>query len=318
MTLDRTEQYVRDAFDAEAARAVDSREVLANLRRARPPRRHHVVAVAAVVVAVVATAIVLPTVFRKSEPPAAQQSAAATGPVVIVGVDTAGYTDSMVLARIVDGSVNLVSLPRDTWVQVPDGPMARLNTVYNSYGIDVLLATVRDLTGVAAEHYAVVDMTAVGALATAVSGVPVCLNAAAEDEAAGTDLPAGEQSLQGDAALGFLRQRRGLPNSDLDRIVRHQAFLSSLAVKLRGADLPSVVGALQGHVTTDEDLDVLALATTVVAAEDLRVGTIPVLDTDHTTPDGHSVIAVDPGQVRQFVEGQADTPPVSDDVPCVN
>lgn len=312
MTFDRTEHLVRDAFDAEAATAFDSREVLANLRRARPPRRRYVLAAAAVAVVVVATAIVMPTVFRKSATPAADQSAM-TGSVLIVGVDTAGYTDSIVLARILDDSINLVSLPRDTQVQVPGGQMARLNSVYTTHGVDALLATVGDLTGVAPDHYAVVDMTAAGALATAVSGVPVCLNAATSDEAAGTDLPAGEQSLEGDAALGFLRQRRGLPNGDFDRIARHQAFLSSLSARLRGADLPSVVGALQGHITTDKDLDPLALATAVVAAKDLRVGTIPVLEENHS-----SVLTADPAQVKQFVDGQEGTPPVSGDVPCVN
>jgi len=311
MTFDRTEHLIRDAFGAEAGRAVDSREVLANLRRARPPRRGYVLAAVAVaVVAVVAAAVVMPTVFRNSAPPAADQPVAAQS-VLLVGVDTAGYTDSIVLARILDGSVNLVSLPRDTQVQVPGGPMARLNGVYTTHGIDALLAAVGDLTGVAPDHYAVVDMAAVGALATAVSGVPVCLNAPSKDEAAGTDLPAGEQSLVGDAALGFLRQRRELPNSDFDRIVRHQAFLSSLATKLRGADLPSVIGALEGHITTDKDLDPLALATAVVDANDLRVGTIPVHEDAQT-------LAVDPAQVKQFVEGQASTPPINDDVPCVN
>ncbi len=233
--------------------------------------------------------------------------------MLIVGVDTAGYTDSIVLARILDGSVSLVSLPRDLRVQVPGGPTGRLNKVYLAHGVDALLATVGDLTGVTPDHYAVVDMAAIGALATAVSGVPVCLNAPSKEEGAGTDLPAGEQSLEGDAALGFLRQRRELPNGDLDRIVRQQAFLSSLAVKLRGADLPSVIGALEGHITTDEDLDPLALATAVVEAKDLRVGTIPV-----SGEDDEFRLTVNPAKVKRFVEGQESTPPVSDDVPCVN
>jgi LCP family protein required for cell wall assembly len=322
MTYDRTEQLIRDAFDDEAARAVDSRQVLANLRRSRPPRRYGVmVAAAAVVVVVVAVAaFVVPAVFRESTPPAADVPASVTPQsVLVVGVDTAGFTDSIVLARLAaDGSVNLVSLPRDTWVRVPGGPMAKLNHVYATHGVDALLATVRDLTGVAPDHYVAVDMAAVGALATAVGGVPVCLNAPAEDSFAGTNLPAGEQSVEGAAALGFLRQRHGLPNGDLDRIARHQAFLRSLATKLRGADLPSVAGALQGHVRTDKDLDLLGLAAAVAGAKELRVGTIPALEWDHTTPEAGSVITVDPAQVRQFVAGQEGTPPTSGDVPCVN
>jgi LCP family protein required for cell wall assembly len=326
MTFDRTEQLVRDAFADEAARAVDSREVLANLRGSRPPRRYGVMVAAAVVVVVAAVAaFVVPTVFRESTPPATDrgQGSAPAVPsqaVLVVGVDDGGQTDSVVLARLAaDGSATLTSLPRDAWVRVPtNGGMAKLNQVYQRFGVDALLATVGDLTGLLPDHYAVVDMAAAGELATAVGGVPVCLKAATEDRLAGASFPAGEQTLRGDAAIAFLRQRHGLPNGDLDRIARHQAFLRSLATELRAVDLPEALDALKDHVTTDPDLDLLGLATAMAEAKELRVGTIPTLDLDHPSPEAGSVIIVDPGAVREFVARQQDTPPVASDVPCVD
>ncbi|HEX6360110.1 LCP family protein [Actinophytocola sp.] len=325
MANDRTEQLIKDVFTDEAARAVDSREVLAAVRGRRPRRSYGLVLAAAAVVVVVAAVatFVVPQVFERSTPPAAddqsQKTTQAVTPtnVLVVGTDTAGWTDSVVLTQVAaDGSVSLISLPRDSWLPATDGG-TKLNQIYARSGIEALLATVRDLTGVPVDHYAVVDMAAVGELADAVGGVPVCLNAATSDRYSGAEFGTGEQTIAGDAALAFLRQRHGLPYGDLDRIARLQAFLQSLAVKLKGADLAPVIAAVQGDVKTDPGLDVLALAQDLTNAKSLRVATIPIGEIDLSTPQG-SGIAVDPAQVKQFVTGLPSTPPATGDVPCVN
>jgi len=323
MTFDPTEQLIREAFAEEADRAPDAREVMANLRRARPQRRYGpalVVAALAVVIVAVAT-FVVPEVFKRSAPPAADQPNAAViaTNVLVVGVDAKGYTDSIVLTSVgADGSVSLVSLPRDTWAQEPGGAMTKLNQVYVKSGIDQLVATVRDLTGITAEHYAVVDMAAVAALSNAVGGVPVCLKAATSDPVTGADFPAGEQVVTGETALAFLRQRHGMPGSDFDRTARLRAFLGSLAVKLRGADMGAVVDAVRGNVHTDDALDLLGLAQDLTRATSVHSGVIPYTDPTFVTPEGGVVIGVDPAQVKEFVAAMPGTPPAGDDVPCVN
>jgi LCP family protein required for cell wall assembly len=319
MTLDRTEQLIRDAFTEEAARAVDSREVLAAVRGRRPRRSYGLVLAAAAVVVVVAAVatFVVPEVFRRSSVPPATSSQAVTN-VLVVGTDSVGLTDTVVLVRLVaDGSVSLVSLPRDTWVSAPGG-MTRLNRVYSESGADALVTTVRDLTGVTVDDYAVVDMAAIGDLANAAGGVPVCLKAATSDPTAGADFAAGRQVLSGDAALAFVRQRRGLPNSDFDRIVRQQVFLRSLATRLRDADLPSVLDAVKGRVRPSPGFDLLVFATNLVRAKAVHVGTIPIANVDHQAPGGGSVVAVDPAAVKQYVEDLPGPPPGPRDVPCVD
>jgi anionic cell wall polymer biosynthesis LytR-Cps2A-Psr (LCP) family protein len=176
---------------------------------------------------------------------------------------------------------------------------------------------VRDLTGVRPEHYAFVDMAAFADLADAVGGVRVCLNAPAEDPYAGVDLPAGEQVVTGDAALGFVRQRHGLPNGDVDRVKRAQVFLQGVVAKLGDADLAELVDAVAGRLQTDPGLDLLGLAGQLAAAPSLHVGTIPITDGAHEVPGAGSVVAVDPAQVTEYVGGIKGTPPV-DGVPCVN
>jgi LCP family protein required for cell wall assembly len=325
MTFDRTEQLIRDSFHDEAARAVDGREVLANVRRQKPRRSHGLVLAAAAVVVVVAAvaAFVVPEVFQRSNgtPPVGDQQEQTTQVtpmnVLVVGVDGTDNTDSIVLTQVnADGSVSLVSLPRDSQVTTPTGEN-KLKQVYREAGMDALVTTVRDLTGVEVEHYVVVDMAAVGDLVDVVGGVPVCLNAATKDQYSGADFAAGEQILGGSAALAFVRQRHGLPNGDLDRIVRLQTLVRSLTTKLKGADLGKVVNAVQEKVRPDPGLDVLDFATNLVNATALRFATIPVGVEDFDTPNG-AVLPVDPTQVKELVTALPSTPPATDDVPCVN
>jgi len=325
MTFDRTEQLIRDAFVDEAAHAVDSGEVLANLHRSRPPRRYGLALVTAAVVVVVAAVatFVVPKVFERSSPQVGddqrQTATVSARNVVVVGVDPHGYTDSIVLVQVrADRSVSLLSLPRDTWVQSPEGTRTKLNHIYSSFGAGPLLDTVRALTGVPAENYAIVDTAAIAGLADAVGGVPVCLRDAVSDERSGADFRAGEQIVAGPAALAFLRQRHGLPNGDLDRMVRLQAFLQSLVTTLRGADVSAALDAVRTHVETDPALDLLGFAQDLVGATAVWFGTIPIADPNLSTPEGDGVVAVEPARVREYLDNLLGTPPATDDVPCVN
>ncbi|MFL6122257.1 LCP family protein [Actinophytocola sp.] len=321
---DRTEQLVREAFAEEAERAADPREVLANVRGRRPRRSYGLAFATAAVVAVVAAVatFVVPSVFRESTPPAgeARHQTAAVTPmnVLVVGVDTNGYTDSIVLVQLgKDGSTSLVSLPRDAWVSA-GGAMTKLNQVYVRSGADALATEVGELTGVHVDHWAAVDMAVLPDLLSAVGGVEICLNSATSDRFAGADFPAGKQVVSGQQALAFLRQRHGLPNSDLDRIIRLQVFVKSLLTKLKGSDPHALVTAARDHVRTDPGLDVLGLAQDLVRGGALRFGTIPHENADVQTPQG-AAIGVDPVQVKQFVANLPNTPPADPgDVPCVN
>jgi LCP family protein required for cell wall assembly len=232
--------------------------------------------------------------------------------VLVVGVDENDNTDTIVLTRThADGSVSIVSIPRDAW-----HGKEKLNRIYREEGMPLLVDVIESLTGVRAEHYAVVDMSALAAVADAAGGVPVCLNNAVDDQYSGARFPKGEQVLHGAAALAFIRQRHGLSNGDLDRMVRQQAFLRGLSAKLPDADAAALVDAVRGKVETDPAFDLLGFVQTLARATSLHVGTIPVGRVDIDTPEG-AAIAVNPAQVTKYVGDLQGTPPV-DGVPCVN
>ncbi|MEV0679010.1 LCP family protein [Actinosynnema sp. NPDC050436] len=323
------DQLIREAVEAEAAQAVDSRDVLAALRRGRARRRPRAwVAVAAVATAAAAVAVVVPlAVSRSAAPTEPAAPPAESRTVLLVGVDDGTRTDAVVLARVAaNGAVHAVSLPRDAWVDVPGGGKAKLNAVYATAhenatgdrvraGAEALTGVVGQLTGVHADHYAVVEMSALGRLVDAVGGVEVCLNAAVSDEFSGVDLPAGRHTLHGQDAVAFMRQRRNLPEGDLSRVVRQQVVLRALAGKYLSPDVlgdPARLAALVDVVTAqtrgDEGWDLLDFARGMTPGAPVRAATIPV-GAAVSDPEAGFVLPVDPAAVRAFVSAfTSDTP----------
>jgi LCP family protein required for cell wall assembly len=306
---DRTEQLIREAFAAEADRAPDPRAVLAGLAQARPRSRHGMTLLAAgiamvAVVAIAVAAFVLPRALDRGAP-AAGGGAAEEQTVLLAGLDRSRYTDAIMLARVrADGSTAVVSLPRDSYVDVPGHGKQRLNQVYVRYGLSALVQTVDRLTGVRTDHYALLDMAGFGELADVVGGVPVCLRAATTDNRTGVSFPAGEQTVSGDKALAFLRQRHGLPNGDLDRIARQQAFLRSLAGMLHAHPdtLSAALDVVRARARLDPKWDLLGLAAQLrgPGAGRTRFATVPFAG-ELVAPEVGTVLDLDPEAVSAFV-----------------
>lgn len=251
-------------------------------------------------------------------------------------------TDTIILVRIPKngGKASAMSIPRDTWVDIPGRGKAKINSAYgvakahaaeeerargerdqakiardsDGAGRRALVQTVQDLTQVRIDHYAEVNLLGFYLLTEAVGGVPVCLNHATSDKDSGANFRRGVQTVTGGEALSFVRQRKNLPNGDLDRIKRQQAFLSSAVHKVLStgtltnpAMLNSLIDAVHRSIVLDDNLDVLEFAQQIkgIASGDLTFATIPVITTNGRSEDGQSIVEVDPATVRKFVAGLA-------------
>src|SRR5699024_9420815 len=80
--------------------------------------------------------------------------------------------------------------------------------------------------------YAEINLIGFYLLSKAIGGVPVCLIEATKDPKSGANFPAGHFEVEGSDALAFVRQRHGLPGSDLSRVKRQQAFLAGALDKV--------------------------------------------------------------------------------------
>lgn len=140
-------------------------------------------------------------------------------------------------------SATVISFPRDLFVEIPgcidaDGDEVyasaqKINTTYFYGGLACTVKTVENITGLTIPFAAEIEFYGVVALSNAVGGVTVCVADKIEDDYTQTYLDPGEHTLQGMAALQFLRTRHGVGDgSDITRISNQQVFLTALVRKL--------------------------------------------------------------------------------------
>src|ERR1700753_1660682 len=250
------------------------------------------------------------------------------------GDEVASNTDTIILVRIPENgkSATAISIPRDTYVQAPGLGKTKINGVYGQTkeekrvslvesgaapdeaeregteaGRDALIKTVGDLTGVTVDHYAEIGLLGFSLITDALGGVNVCLKAPVYEPLSRADFPAGPQ------ALSFVRQRHELPRGDLDRVVRQQVVMSSLAHQvISGKTLSSpstlsrLQSAIQRSVVLSSGWDIMDFIQQLqsLAGGNVAFATIPVLQEDGWSDDGtQSVVRVDPSQVKEFVSG---------------
>ncbi|MDA9912917.1 LCP family protein [Candidatus Nanopelagicales bacterium] len=172
-----------------------------------------------------------------------------------------------------------VSIPRDTWVRQPAcasggvaGVYDKFNSAFQQGGASCTTEVVTELTGVPIHHVAVVDFAGFKNVIDAMGGVEVCLNQPIQDPDSQLDLPAGTTLVDGERALAFVRARKTLGDgSDIGRIARQQAFLSSAIRKatdtellLNPVKLFQVLDTATQSLTVDESLNSLGQMRTLV------------------------------------------------------
>ena len=255
------------------------------------------------------------------------------------GDDVSTNTDTIILVRIPNNgkSATAISIPRDSYVKAPGLDKTKINGVYGQVklekmkqlveeqgmdpaeaepkateaGREALIKTVADLTGVTVDHYAEIGLLGFSLITDALGGVDVCLKDAVYEPLSGADFPAGWQKLNGPQALSFVRQRHDLPRGDLDRVVRQQVVMASLAHQvISGKTLtsPSTLNrlqdAIQRSVVLSSGWDIMDFIKQLehLAGGNVAFATIPVLDEAGWSDDGmQSVVRVDPSQVQEWV-----------------
>ncbi|HEY5881061.1 MAG TPA: LCP family protein [Nakamurella sp.] len=187
---------------------------------------------------------------------------------------------------------------------------ARIERESNEAGRTQLIRVIQALSGLKVDHYAEVNLLGFYLLSNAIGGVPVCLNEAVDDPWSGANFPAGEQQVQGTAALAFVRQRHGLPGGDLDRVGRQQAFLHGAADKILSVGtltnptkLNDLITAVDRSVIFDKGFDVLTFAEQItnLSSGNIDFETLPTTGAESSTEK--DALATDPAQIKAFFQG---------------
>ncbi|MBK1785911.1 LCP family protein [Prauserella sp. ASG 168] len=259
-------------------------------------------------------------------------------------------TDTLIFVHVPnDGSKAVaISLPRDSYVDIPGFGEHKINSAYargkaaartelqeqgvtdpkqlevdsNQEGAKTLIKTVENLTGSTIDNFASVNLLGFYDITNAIGGVDVCLNEPVDEVKSGAKFDAGPQSISGVDALAFVRQRHELPRSDLDRVVRQQVFMAGLARKVLSAGtladpakLNDLIGAIQKSVVVNQGWDLIGFAQQMqgLTGGQIEFRTIPVVDPAYDTPEDGEAVQVDPDEVRDFVQGLAGPPPEEKD-----
>ncbi len=151
-------------------------------------------------------------------------------------------------------SCRMLSIPRDTRVELPGYGQSKINHALMVGGIPYQILVTEDFTGASIDHYALVDFVAFSQVVDMVGGVTVTVP---EDLVKNGELQftKGTHRFDGDEALAYARFRVAHGGGDLDRIDRQWSLMSSVAQAANGRDLVGDVNSLlptvEDHVRTD-------------------------------------------------------------------
>ncbi|CAL9574066.1 Polyisoprenyl-teichoic acid--peptidoglycan teichoic acid transferase TagU [Nocardiopsis dassonvillei] len=211
--------------------------------------------------------------------------------------------DMMLIASInVDsGTVTMVNLPRDLVVDLPaceavegyPGMAAQsgmINSAMTFGGVGCQWNTVEQVTGVHLDHFVMMDFTGFKDMVDAVGGVRMCIPAAIDDPKAHLTLAAGEQTLDGEQSLGYVRSRYGQGDgSDLSRIERQQQFMGAMLRQVLSSEvmtsplaITNFLNAVTESVTADDEFTVDTMTDIAISMREVDLKKIQFV----TVPNG--------------------------------
>ncbi|NLH00642.1 MAG: LCP family protein [Clostridiales bacterium] len=172
--------------------------------------------------------------------------------ILVVGKDQIqSNTDTIMVARYdaVEHKVNVVSIPRDTLVNV-SWPLKKINTIYfrDNGGIEALMDGVKDILGFRPDSYVVVDTNIFEKVIDTLGGVyfdvPVDMNYDDPEQNLSIHIPKGYQWLNGENALKVFRYREGYAMADIDRLeVQHNLIKACAEQMLKLNNIDKLLAA---------------------------------------------------------------------------
>jgi LCP family protein required for cell wall assembly len=219
-------------------------------------------------------------------------------------------TDTIILARVdpTQKKAWLLSIPRDTKVDIPGYGTRKINQAYQYGGPALTIKAVQNLTGVPVNHYMEVGFYGFRHLVEVLGGVHVNVDTYINDPKAaranpghrGSVIKPGYQKLDADQALVYVRSR-AFPDADFSRMRHQQTFFKALAKEASATRnlprLPAFVRNVARTVKTDMQLGLmLRLATELRGIPDKNIQTA-TLEGEWRTP----YVYTDEAKAKQLI-----------------
>jgi LCP family protein required for cell wall assembly len=131
-----------------------------------------------------------------------------------------------------DGPNLLMSIPRDSLVEVPGQGRTKINAAFAFGGPKLLVQTIEDNTGIRIDHYVEIGFGGFVGVVDAVGGIEICPTRNMKDPLANLDIKKGCQQADGVTALGYARSRHTDPRyGDITRAQHQREVVSAVGTK---------------------------------------------------------------------------------------
>jgi LCP family protein required for cell wall assembly len=212
-------------------------------------------------------------------------------------------TDTIMIMYIPPGGrPALISVPRDSYVPIPNNGSNKINAAYAIGGPKLLVNTIEQDTGLRVDAYMEIGFAGFVNIVDSVGGISMCLPNAIKDRDSHLNLRKGCQTLNGTNALGYVRMRKADPRGDLGRVERQRQMLAAVAKK--GASPATVLNpvrywnlsnATADALTLGKDTTLFQTASMALAMKKVSGGqgltlTVPVSNPAASTPAGSAVL----------------------------
>jgi LCP family protein required for cell wall assembly len=216
--------------------------------------------------------------------------------------------DVVMLVRVdpANGAAQMLSIPRDLWVDIPGHGEGKINAAYSYGGPSLMVQTIQENLGIPVNHYVEIGFVGFQELVDDLGGIRIAFPNAARDLSSGLDVEAGTEVLDGETALAYARSRKyqeyqngtwvSVEADDIGRTQRQQevvrAVLSDLKTPSSVADAGSLTAGLATHMTIDATLASSSIAELAWDFRSLLSGGIEgtTLPVDGATRGGASVV----------------------------
>ena len=233
-------------------------------------------------------------------------------------VPGARYDTILVLTRATNGTGSLISIPRDSLVNVNDQYM-KINGVAELVSKQAFVGEVEDITGEHIDHVAQIRFDGLQQVVDSIGGVELCYEADVNDPNSGMVWTSGCHQADGATALAFSRMRYSDPKGDFGRSERQRQVIGAIIHKtltrevlLSPSSLRGVAQTSLDSVIVDEDtnpLTLLMMALTMRAAtgDDGVTGSVYWTDPDYRGAGVGSTVLLDEERnhalFRELIDG---------------
>lgn len=234
--------------------------------------------------------------------------------ILILGIDERegrndfkGRTDTIIIYHISSWGKkdSLISIPRDTRVQLEGYGWNKINAAYVYGGEEMIKQEIYELTGIEIDRVMIINFNGFKRIIDILGGIEIVVEEPLHDELSGADFDPGTYTMSGEQALSFARCR-ATARADIDRIDRQQYLLNEIIRQKFNfsmiTKMPQIIKVLSSE--TRSDFTIWDFCSTgfvlLFSSKDINRITIP---TKSAMIDDVSYQIADEDEVKEFLSG---------------